>query len=820
MLVREFPVKWLHRLFPFLMMSLLVCTAKGYSQREFQPGIDDIDLSKARWIGSGQDIPKDDAQFYRDHPVPLFRKDFTVSKHVRSATLYITAAGYYRASLNGERIGKNYLDPAWTNFSKRIYYSEYDLTEDIKEGANCLGVTLGNGFYNPLPLKMWGHRNIRDALPTGNPIFIASLKIEYSDGQIEAIITDDSWEFTSGPIKKNNVYLGEWYDARDEMDGWNRAGFNTGKWEKAVIHEGPGGTLQKSFFPPIQIADRKIPVSVWPAADGVCVIDMGINFTGLYRIHLTGEPGDTITFRFGERLYENGELNPMTTVAGQIKRAGMGGRGAPDIAWQTDTYVFGEQTDVWYSPEFTYHTYRYMEISGCRQQPDPDEIEGIVLHTDVENRNRFSCSSDLINGIQEATERTFLANLIGVQSDCPAREKFGYGGDLTATSEAFIYNFDMRSFYRKTIYDWVDAMNDSVFIDTAPFVGIQYCGLSWESAFLITQYDLYLYYHDTDIVTELYRYDLEWMEKVARIHPTGLVDAGLSDHESLEPVPVELTGTSHYLQCAGIMSTFASYMGDTENKAKFDHLAYNLRNMILDRFWNQPVSGRINRQTLFATLLYHNIIPPADVEAAVDSLLRAVRSAPAGHFTTGIFGTKYILEALSRTGNSNTVFEIVNSIEFPGWGFMIDRGATTIWETWKESDNTYSNCHPMFGSVSEWLFRWLGGIRPNPDWPGFEKFIINPALPDGLSEVHCSYFSPKGEIVSRWKNDSRNKQVYDITVPESSTATVILQVREQQSVTVLKQGGALSFMPAKDKADRQVMELSAGQYTITVSSAN
>jgi len=498
----------------------------------------------------------------------------------------------------------------------------------------------------------------------------------------------------------------------------------------------------------------------------------------------------------------------------------MGGPGAPEIAWQTDKYVFGDKPDIWYSPEFTFHTYRYMEIYGIKQQPRIADIEGIALNTNVNNSNRFFCSSDLINSIQDAAERTFLSNLISVQSDCPAREKFGYGGDLNATSESFIYNFDMQDFYRKSIYDWIDAINDSVFIDTAPFVGIQYCGLSWESAFLITQHNLYLYYNDTTIVRDLYEMDLQWMEKVARIHPTGLVDAGLSDHESLEPVPVELTGTGHYLQCARIMATFAAYMGDTENKVKFEKLAHKLRTIISDRFWNTSVPDPINRQTLFATLLYHDIVPPAEVDAAVDSLLQAVSSAPAGHFTTGIFGTKYILETLSGTGNGNAVYEIINSTEFPGWGFMIDRGATTIWETWKESDNVYSNCHPMFGSVSEWLFRWLGGIWPDPDWPGFKKFIINPVLPDDLSQVHCSYFSPQGEIVSRWKNYNKEKQVYEITVPKGSMATVTVQVREQQTVTVLQQGSANSFLPAKDKINQQTFELPVGQYTITVLSAN
>ena len=223
---------------------------------------------------------------------------------------------------------------------------------------------------------------------------------------------------------------------------------------------------------------------------------MGVNFTGLYSIRLKGQPGDTVTFRFGERLYEDGTLNPMTSVAGQIKKikaktsvAGEAtwnsavfntdnGPGCPPVAWQTDKYIFGNKGEISYTPLFTFHVYRYMEISGLNYKPDLSDIEGVEFHSNVENGNSFSCSSELMNSIQTATRRTFLDNLVSVQSDCPGRERFGYGGDLNATADAFMYNFDMHSFYRKTIYDWVDAMKDSTFIDASPYVGLRGCGLA------------------------------------------------------------------------------------------------------------------------------------------------------------------------------------------------------------------------------------------------------------------------------------------------------------------------------------------------------
>ncbi|MEA1888081.1 MAG: alpha-L-rhamnosidase C-terminal domain-containing protein, partial [Bacteroidota bacterium] len=449
--------------------------------------------------------------------------------------------------------------------------------------------------------------------------------------------------------------------------------------------------------------------------------------------------------------------------------------------------------------------------------PEISDLEGLVLHSDVVNNNSFVCSSDLINSIQEAVERTFRANIISVQSDCAAREKFGYGGDLNATSESFIYNLDMHSFYTKTIYDWLDAINDSVFVDTAPYVGIRYCGLSWESAFLITQYYLYLYYNDVDLVREMYKFDNEWMDKVGRIHPDGWVSHGLSDHESLEPVPVKLTGTCHYLQCARIMSEFASVTGDTERELYYNNLACKLRDQIKSEFWDKPVEGRINRQTLFSFLLYHGIIPDAEIEAAKDSLLTAVNNGPSGHFTTGIFGTKYIPEVISEHCSPDIVFDIVNSTAYPGWGFMIDNGATTIWETWKESDNTFSNCHPMFGTISEWFFRWLGGIKPDPDYPGFRKFHISPSTPDGLTYVNCTYFSPLGKIISNWKKMD-GSIIYHIEIPEGSKALVRVPFEEPYNIRI-KKSDEPDFMPLKmENYQTGKFELSEGKYDITVSS--
>lgn len=721
-------------------------------------------LTGARWITDGSEITAIDSLFYLDHPAPLMRTGFNIRGNIEKAEMWITAAGYYETWLNGSRVGEQQIDPAWTDFSKRIYMTHYDVTTLVQQGKNSWGIMLGNGFYNPLPLRMWGSRNIRKDLPVGKPCVIARLVITLKNGNRHVFCTSDQWVTKPGPITRNNVYLGEWYDARKEVRDWNKPGASAKGWETATVVDGPGGRLELAEFPPIRITKWLEPVSIKRDKNLSQIIDFGQNFAGLIRLKIHAQAGDTIRIRYGELLYPDGLLNPMTTVCGQIKGAGIGGPGAPAIALQMDVYIAKGKNSEFFQPRFTFHGFRYAEISGMKTDISKSDIRAGSMNTDVIEACRIVSSSEYLNKLNRNCRWTFLSNLQSVQSDCPAREKFGYGGDINATADAYIYNFDMRNIYRKMIFDWVDAMKPDGFVDTAPFVGIEYCGLSWESAFLFLQHALWVHYGDAGLIKEMYKTDQLWMEKIARIHPGLVVDNGLSDHESLATVPVELTGTCHYFQIARIMAKFAAINGDQSGILRYTKLAEDIRLRIIDLFWDQPDKEVPNQQTLLASLLYSDVLDTQNQAVALDRLLKVLADADY-HVTTGIFGTKYLLDVLSSHNRTDIAFRVVNQSGFPGWKYMIDNGATTLWETWKESDNTFSQNHPMFGSVSEWYLKWLGGIQPDAENPSKNSVILKPRPVKEIDSLTVEKYFPSGSLVSRWWWNDKTL-CFEFTIPD------------------------------------------------------
>ncbi|MFZ4507903.1 MAG: family 78 glycoside hydrolase catalytic domain [Fimbriimonas sp.] len=746
---------------------------------------------EGQWLNDGKPTPKADIEFYANDPAPLFRKEFAVPRQVKRARLAIAGLGYVEASINGKRVGDQVLDPGWTKFDKRVGYSVYDVTRHLARGQNCIGVILGNGWYSPLPMKLFGSFNMREHLAIGRPRVLAQIKIEYTDGTVETIATNTSWKIGESSILRNNVYLGEVVDARREQPGWDKPGFDDSRWREPSIAAEPVGRLVNPPQPPIRITGRWAATKVTEPKPGVRIYDMGVNFAGWVTLNLDVPAGTEIRLRYGELLYGDGTLNPMTSVAGQLKwlREGTnesaGGPGVPPIAWQADTYIArgGGET---YSPKFTFRGFRYVEITGLPSALPLADVVALRLNSDIEEVGAFECSNPLLNNIQTVCKRTFLSNIFSVQSDCPHREKLGYGGDIVATSEAFMANFDMSGFYSKAVHDWTDsALADGMFTDTAPFIGIQYCGLIWAMAQPLLSDQLYQYYGDSRTGSDGYESAKRWLLLVESQNPSGIISNGLSDHESLTENPAPELVTPMYFQSAEILARLASRLKRKHDHEYFSALAAKIRAAYGAKFVDE-VTGKVGpgTQTSQAMALYTGIVPERSRPKVLAYLVKTIHDRN-DHLTTGILGTKFMLEVLSREGHIDLAYKIATQPDFPGWGWMLENGATTLWEHWAFSDNTFSHNHPMFGSVSQWMLQSLGGIRPSASAAGSDFVEILPKVPAGLDWVKSSYMSVRGKIVSNWEREGETLR-FEIEVPVGVAAQVQLPA---MAVDDVREGG-------------------------------
>jgi len=745
---------------------------------------------KAKWINDGKSEPQNLKEYYENDPAPLFRYEFKTDKEIKQARLYITGLGYYEASINGERVGDHVLDPGWTNYSKRVLYSTYDVTDLIQEGGNCIGVELGNGWFNPLPMTMWGKFNLRDALPHGRPKFIAQLRIDYTDGTSQIIVSNEEWKTHGGPILRNNIYLGEVYDARKEINDWDKFGFDDSGWTKAKFADVKLGKLQSQNQPPIKITGKLKPIKLTEPKPNVYIFDMGQNYAGWVKLKVKAPAGAKVRLRYGELLNKDGILNVMTSVAGQIKgRKGdgslIGGPFAPDTAWQSDTYITKGKGVEFYTPKFTWHAFRYVEVTGYPGKPPIDAIEGLRLSSALTKTGSFECSNELFNKIQKMTEWTFLSNVFSVQSDCPHRERFGYGGDLAVTTDAFIYNFDMSNFYTKVVRDFQDAaLPDGRLTDTAPYVGIDFCGIGWAFAHPLTLLELYQYYGNVSLIKEQYETARRWFEGVISKDEL-IVTYGLSDHESLAPIPTSEMVTPLYYQSAVIMSKLAEIINRTDDVERYKKLSEQIKKAYLKNFHDEG-TGKFAPYTQGSQsfAIYTGLVPKDEIKYAVDELVNNVKKHN-DHLTTGIFGTKYSLDVLSEYGHAETAAQMVNQKSFPGWGFMLEDGATTLWEHWEFSDNTYSHNHPMFGSVSEWFYKWVAGIQADSSAIGFDKIVIRPQIISEVNWAKAHYNSIHGKIVSEWELDGETLRL-NVEIPVNTTATIYLPSNDS---TKIKEGG-------------------------------
>ncbi len=766
----------------------------------------------AKWISDGSKNPLKDEDYYKPDRMPLLRKEFFAKKKIERARLYVSGLGYYEAYLNGRRIGDHVLDPGFTTYKKEVLYSVYDITE-LVNGKNTIGVMLGSGWWNPLPFKFFGRWDLRDYQQTGRPCVIAELHINYEDGSRDKIITDESWLTAPGPIIQNNVYLGEKYDARLEQQNWNAVNINKTIWKNAVIVDGPSGKLTAQMQPPIRITKVIKPVKITQPRRDTFIVDMGQNFAGVAKIKVHGAAGTRISLRYGEDLFKDGTLNYQTTVATQIKKGGIkAGPGAPETAWQEDNYILnGKGIETW-SPRFTFHGFRYVEVTGWPGKPTLDDIEGLRMNSDIEQAGTFSCSNTQLNKLHEAIQWTFKSNIFSIQSDCPGREKMGYGGDIVATANSFMYNYDMTQFYSKAVNDFANEQRpEGGITEIAPFTGIADRGygddsgpLGWELAFPYLQKQLYDFYGDTRIIENNYDALSKQMKFLQSKSVDDLFYWDISDHEALDPKPEGLTAASFYYHHACLAEEFASILNKKDDSTKYYKLAGRIKDAIIRRYL-VPGTGRFDNATQSAQIfaLWYGL---SSEEKLSWNVLRDEFKRHDWHISTGIFSTKMMFDILRKSNQNEVAYKIATQPDFPGWLNMINHNATTLWETWEYPESSPSQNHPMFGSIDEWFYRSLLGI--NSAAPGFEKIIIKPQPAGDLTWAKGSYKSIRGEIISDWKKDGNNFSLH-VSIPANTKATIYIPSNENSSV---KENDTPVNINTRYENGYEVFETGSGDY--------
>ena len=750
----------------------------------------------AKWIGAPATLTTSEFK----NASPLFRKEVAIPKKVRQARAYISGLGYYELYINGVKIGDHVLSPNQTNYDRRnvekwsesrignmntsVLYETFDITNSLKVGVNAFGVILGNGWY------IQADRPTDNSLWYDTPRLIAQFEIEYEDGTKEVINTDDHWKTSLSPIIYNGLHTGEIYDARKEQQGWNEAGFDDSKWVNAVAVRPPTGRLKGQISAPDRVTKIIKPVSVTEPDKGVYRFDMGRLFSGWARLKIAGPKGTKIKLRYIEEFGTTYDQN--------------------------DTYILkGEGTEVW-QPRFTWHAFRYVDVIGSPTPLTLENLEGLVVNTDITGTGTFECSNKLLNRILDNYQWTQLGNVHGgIPSDCPHRERRGYTGDGEISARAAIYNFDMSQFYTKWLDDISDAQNHRTGYvpNTTPYQDGG-GGTAWGAAYVIIPWYMYLYYGDIRLLQRHYKGMKNWVEYLKNeLDKDGiLANQGLGEWvpPAKVEIPADFVNSCYYFYCCQLMVNISGALGNRIEQEYFKRLALNAREAINRAYFNKANSSySIGRQGANVYPLSFGIAEPRDVNAVFNNLVKNVMNDKV-HFDTGILGTPLLLEVLTQMDRTDLAYTLMNQRDYPGFGYMIEKGATTLWETF---EGYASHSHPMFGSVCQWFYQDLGGIAPDPAIPGFKHLIIKPTPLSDLAFANTTYQSLYGEVQTQWRFDG-DDYLMNVSIPPNTSATVYLLAWGNGTVTEsgkpISKDPNIRFLRNEDKY--AVYEVESGKY--------
>tara|TARA_R110002049_G_scaffold309206_1_gene518568 strand:+ start:35471 stop:38164 length:2694 start_codon:yes stop_codon:yes gene_type:complete len=706
-------------------------------------------------------------------PAPYFRKTFSFQKKIKKAVAYITAAGLYELSINGQRIGDHRLDPIYTRFDKRNLYVTYDVTNNFKGDNVTIGVLLGNGWYNHQSTAVW---DFDKAKWRNRPRFLLNVRITFEDGTNTVLHTDESWKTSLSPVVFNSIYTAEHYDARKEQLGWDTPDFNDVDWNHALEVKAPSDNIVSQALKPIRHIEEITPVSIRKINDTKYIFDLGRNISGITKINVTGKKGTTLRLTHAEQLDSLGNVN--------LSNIDVHYRPTDDSdPFQTDIYTLSGNRLETFMPKFNYKGFQYVEVSS--DQPielTKESLTGIFMHSDVTKVGNIESSNETINKIWAATNASYLSNLFGYPTDCPQREKNGWTGDAHIAIETGFYNFNGITVYEKWLADHRDEQQENgVLPSIIPTWGWGYDwgnGPDWTSTIAIIPWEIYQFYGDTHALEMNYPNIKKYVDHITDISPSGITDWGLGDWVPVKDVtPKAFTSSIYYFVDATILAKTAKLLVKQDDYTTYSNLAQKIKNAINSKYLNQE-TGMYGSgfQTELSAPLYWGIVPENLKTKVADNLAKKVIKDNK-HLNVGLLGTKTVLNALSENGYEYLAYEIAAQETFPSWGWWIKNGATTLYENWPiDAKSDISRNHIMFGEIGAWLFKGIGGIFPDPNNPGFKNTILKPHFVKGLDYFNASHTGPYGKIVSYWK---RNKDFieYDVVIPPNSTATLYLKVK-------------------------------------------
>jgi len=751
--------------------------ASGWSDpATFEVELDSSDGWLASWIGRGRvresvtppaGAGPADPVAAAQSPAPYLRRAFALDRPAVSARLYVTALGLYEARLNGHRVGDAYLAPGWTDYRQRVLYQTYDVTSLLTTGENVLGAIIADGWY----AGFVGFHAKRAGAHYGTaPELLAQLAITFDDGSRQWIATDESWQSATGAIRHADLLMGEKHDLRREPAGWDAPGFDAAGWAGVRCRDRGTVPLAADPGPPVRVTEEIRPAGVSRDPEGRQVVDFGQNLTGWVRIKIDGPAGTSVRVRHGEDLSRDGRLYTENLRT----------------ARQTDEYVTSGGPGV-LEPRFTLHGFRYAEIAGYPGDLDPADVAARVVHSDIKPAGTLSSSEGWLDQLFRAIDWGQRGNFISVPTDCPQRdERLGWLGDAQVFARTACYNRDVASFFAKWLDDVGDAQLPSgAFTDIAPRLDFDRPGApAWGDAGVIVPWTAWKMYGDTGILRRHFAAMTRWMDFIERANPDCLrtTELGNSYNDWLAPgadnTPHELLATAYWAHDAALLAEIADAIGRPEDAAGYRGLHAKIRSAFADAFVADDGQVASGTQTAYVLALHMGLIPDDLREAAAARLVAAIDAAD-WHLTTGFVGVGYLLPVLSSAGHTHAAYRLLAQRTLPSWRYMLDNGATTIWERWdgRTADHGFQSPlmnsfnHYSLGSAGEWLYRFVLGIDQEPGAAGFARLLLRPHPGEPLTWVRGSYESVHGTVSTSWAR-SGNRFTFRAEIPPNVTASV------------------------------------------------